>query len=195
MAGIQFDTKKLKGGLAALLGGIVLASAIQGAEPPEHVLESTRVRGAAARAMVNLDRRMICWKGETPRFDGQVSQGEYADASPFRWNAEWVEAMKQEITSPGDLDFEGWVKHNGEHLYLALDITDDTFYGIETGRWLPKQDPNAHVIGERERGRPWFGDMIEVLIYGRMLNVLGGRWGRKVALVWSARGASKQEGP
>ena len=74
MAGIQFDTKKLKGGLAALLGGIVLASAIQGAEPPEHVLESTRVRGAAARAMVNLDRRMICWKGETPRFDGRIGE-------------------------------------------------------------------------------------------------------------------------
>ena len=48
-----------------------------------------------------------------------------------------VEAMKQEIASTHDLDFEGWVKHDGEHLCLALDITDDTFYGIETERWLP----------------------------------------------------------
>ena len=170
VAGIEFDTTRVTGGLAVLFVGIALGSAVQGAEHPERLLESARVRSAAARAMVNLDRRMICWKGETPQFDGRISEGEYADASPFRWNADWVEAMKQEISSPRDLDFEGWVKHDGEHLYLALDITDDTFYGIETGRWLPQQDPNAHVIGERERGRPWFGDMIEVLLYGRALD-------------------------
>ena len=44
-------------------------------------------------------------------------------------------------------------------------------YGIETERWLPRQDEFAHVIGERERGRPWFGDMIEILIFGRMLGI------------------------
>ena len=171
MARIGIDTATLRRGLAGLVVGAGMAVATHGAEPPQDVLGLSHVRDAASRAMVNLDRRMICWKGQTPKFDGRIEPSEYSDASGFRWNADWTEAMQQEIVSPRDLDFEGWIKHDGEHLYLALSVTDDTFYGIETERWLPGQDPNAHVIGERERGRPWFGDMIEVLIYGRMLEI------------------------
>ncbi|HCR31388.1 MAG TPA: hypothetical protein DIV79_15390 [Opitutae bacterium] len=79
--------------------------------------------------------------------------------------------MKEKIESREDLYFEGWIKHDGEHLYLALDIHDDFFYGIETERWLPSSDPHAHVIGSRTQGRPWFGDMVEFLIYGRMVEL------------------------
>ena len=79
--------------------------------------------------------------------------------------------MPREIESPEDLNFEGWVKHDGKYLYLAFDIQDDLFYGIETERWLPPQDPHAHAIGERLRGRPWFGDMIEILLYGRLMDL------------------------
>lgn len=156
----------------AVLGAFTfLGCSPQDATHPELVLESKRVQSAADRAMVDLDRRIVCWRGKTPHFDGRLSEGEYADASPFRWNADWIEAMLQEISSSQDLDFHGFVKHDGEHLYLAFDVTDDTFYGIDTERWLPEQDPDAHVIGERTKGRPWFGDMIEVLIYGRMLDI------------------------
>ncbi len=171
MTGIEFITTRLRMGLAVVCGGIAIACTAQDAEHPELVLESPEIQSAAARAMVNLDRRMICWRGDTPEFDGRITEGEYADATPFQWNADWIEAMQLEIESRQDLDFHGWVKHDGEHLYLAFDVTDDSFYGIDTERWLPAQDPDAHVIGERERGRPWFGDMIEVLIYGRMLDV------------------------
>lgn len=135
------------------------------------LLEEGRVREAATEANALLSRSMICWKGDSPNFDGYIGDSEYADASRFSWSEEWVEAMKQEITSPEDLYFEGWVKHDREHLYLAFDIRDDLFYGIETERWCPPQDPFTHVIGERERGRPWFGDMIEILIYGRLLDL------------------------
>ena len=171
MARIGFYPEMLKRGLAGLVVSASLAAVAGGAEHPERVLDLPHVKDAASRAMVNLDRRMTCWKGQTPQFDGRIETGEYADASAFRWNANWTEAMRQEIVSPRDLDFRGWIKHDGEHLYLALDVTDDAFYGIETERWLPRQDPNAHVVGERERGRPWFGDMIEILIYGRMLDL------------------------
>ena len=159
-------------GSAAIIGGVLfLFLGACGEAPPESVPESALVRQAAARALVSLDRRMVCWKGRKPEFDGRIGRGEYDDATPFEWNPDWIEAMKQDITSRQDLDFNGWLKHDGEHLYIAFDITDDIFYGIETERWLPAQDEFAHVIGERERGRPWFGDMIEILTYSRMLDL------------------------
>lgn len=162
----------LRSGSAAVIGGLLIWSlAGCGESRPESVLESAEVRQAAAEALVSLDRWMVCWKGATPEFDGRIGLAEYDDAAPFEWNADWVEAMKQGITSKQDLDFNGWVKHDGEHLYLAFNVTDDIFYGIETERWLPPQDEFTHVIGERERGRPWFGDMIEILIFGRMLEI------------------------
>ncbi|MDE0262381.1 MAG: hypothetical protein OXJ37_08270 [Bryobacterales bacterium] len=157
----------------AALAGVLLSLFMAGCgvAPPETVLESDEVRQAAERALVSLERWMVCWKGATPEFDGRIGEREYDDATPFGWDADWVEAMKQDIASRQDLDFNGWVKHDGKHLYLAFNITDDIFYGIETERWLPHQDAFAHVIGERERGRPWFGDMIEILIFGRMLEI------------------------
>lgn len=169
MTGMRREATALRAGI---IGGVLLLLSPACREaPPESVLESDEVRQVAARALVSLDRWMVCWEGSTPEFDGRIDQGEYDDATQFEWNAEWIEAMKQEITSRQDLDFSGWVKHDGEHLYLAFDITDDIFYGIETERWLPPQDEFAHVIGERERGRPWFGDMIEILTYSRMLDL------------------------
>ena len=171
-AGMTPKSLALRTGGATTIGGVLfLFSSACVEAPPESVLESAEVRQAAAQALVSLDRRMVCWKGATPEFDGRIGQGEYDDATPFEWNADWIEAMKQDIVSRQDLDFNGWIKHDGEHLYLAFDITDDIFYGIETERWLPPQDEFAHVIGERERGRPWFGDMIEILTYSRMLDI------------------------
>ncbi len=120
---------------------------------------------------MDLERRLICWKGGTPEFDGRISANEYEDGAHFTWSREWIEAMQAEIGSPEDLSFSGWIKHDGERLYIALEVTDDILYGIETDRWLPSRAPDAHVIGERERGWPWFGDMVEILLYGRMLDL------------------------
>lgn len=157
--------------LTALLSDLLVGT-LWGAAPSwEEILKSARFKEAAEKSNANVSRNLICWKGTTPHFDGSVDRDEYRDASHFAWNPSWVEAMPNEIESPEDLDFEGWVKHDGEYLYLAFDIRDDIFYGIETERWLPPHYPFAHVIGERERGRPWFGDMIEILIYGRMMDL------------------------
>ncbi|MDA0349173.1 MAG: hypothetical protein O3C43_17845 [Verrucomicrobia bacterium] len=138
---------------------------------PQDLLESSHVKEAASKANAVLSKSMVCWKGVTPDFDGRVDAEEYRDASHLVWDETWIEAMPQEIESPEDLDFDIWVKHDGEYLYLAFDIRDNLFYGIETERWLPAQDPNAHRIGERERGRPWFGDMIEILLYTRLMDL------------------------
>ena len=113
VAGIKFDTKNLTGGLAAVLGGIALACTVHDPEPPGRMLDSPDVQSAAARAMVNIwiDARPAGRERRRGLTVGSVN-GEYADASPFRWNADWIEAMKQEIASPQDLDFEGWIKHD-----------------------------------------------------------------------------------
>lgn len=138
---------------------------------PQDLLNLPRIIEAAAKANAKLSCSMIAWSGTTPEFDGHIEIDEYSDASHFTWTDDWIEAMPLEIESKKDLYFEGWVKHDGEYLYLAFDIEDDIFYGIETERWLPEGYSHADIIGERERGRPWFGDMIEILLYGRLMDL------------------------
>lgn len=155
-----------------IIGSALIGPVLSGESAlPHPVLESPEVREAAAKANAVLARSLICWMGKPVNFDGRIEASEYADAAHFSWNEDWHEAMAKEIESEEDLWFEGWVKHDGENLWLALNIQDDVFYGIETERWLPSQDPHAHVIGERERGRPWFGDMVEILLYGRLMDL------------------------
>lgn len=155
----------LAAAICCLAGGLI------GYSDHHPLLDDPDVRAAALAANARTDRVLTCWNGATPRFDGHVGESEYKDAAHFTWSAQWVEAMKQEIGSREDLYFEGWIKHDGRHLYLALSIEDDVFYGIETDRWTPSVDPHAHVIGSRTQGRPWFGDMVEFLIYGRMIEL------------------------
>lgn len=62
---------------------------------------------------------------------------------------------------------KGWVKHDGKRLYFAFEIDDDLLYGIDTPRWLPKENPKAHefVDGKPTRAAfPWFGDEMEILL-------------------------------
>lgn len=158
-------------GPRAALAGLLLLTVRCGGPVPQGSSKSSEQVVAAERAMANTERQLTCWKGSTPVFDGQVGPEEYSDADAFEWNDDWTEAMQLEIESSEDLDFNGWVKHDGEHLYLAFDVRDDVFYGIDTERWVPSRNPDAHVIGERQRGWPWFGDMIEILTYSRMLDL------------------------
>jgi len=77
---------------------------------------------------------MICWRGNTPHFDGRIESGEYAKASSFACVPLWDEVMRKEISTKEVLYFQGSIKHDGKYLYLVLDIQDDVFYGIETER-------------------------------------------------------------
>lgn len=156
--------------LATLAGILALGTGCGVTSDPSPV-DTEAFRLAAERSLASPERMMTCWKGATPDFDGQIGEAEYDDATAFEWDSDWIEAMLLEIESREDLDFRGWIKHDGEHVYLALDVRDDLFYGIDTELGLPERNPEAHVIGERERGWPWFGDMVEVLLYGRMLDL------------------------
>jgi SSS family solute:Na+ symporter len=99
--------------------------------------------------------------GSTPTLDGAISPGEYADAIRFEGVEGWTPQFTP-TTDPRDLSLVGYVKHDGKRLYFAFDVTDDVLYGIDTPRWLPKENPKAHELSRQ--GFPWFGDEMELLI-------------------------------
>jgi len=101
------------------------------------------------------------WFGSTPHIDGVLSPGEWADAEEIRGVGNWT-AEFLPVTDSADLSLRGWVKHDAEWLYFAFDITDDVLYGIDTERWLPKENPKAHELSRD--GFPWFGDEMEILL-------------------------------
>ncbi len=101
------------------------------------------------------------YTGTTPHLDGILSPGEWTDATSFAGTQGWTNTFTK-TTDPKDLSVKGWVKHDGTHLYFAFDVTDDVLYGIDTPRWLPDENPLAHEL--TQKGYPWFGDEIELLI-------------------------------
>ena len=99
--------------------------------------------------------------GKTPVLDGVISPGEWDDATTFTGVEGWRPQFLP-VESAKDLSLRGYVKHDGKRLYFAFDVTDDVLYGIDTPRWLPRNNPKAHEL--TREGFPWFGDEIEVLI-------------------------------
>jgi SSS family solute:Na+ symporter len=105
--------------------------------------------------------RLDAWAGSTPVLDGVISPGEWKDATRFTGVLNWTHTFTP-TTDPRDLALTGYVKHDDKRLYFAFDVTDDILYGIETSRWLPKENAKAHEL--TPAGFPWFGDEIELLI-------------------------------
>ena len=99
--------------------------------------------------------------GKTPKLDGVISKGEYADATPMSGVLDWTPQFSK-TTDARDLALRGWVKHDGRRLYFAFEITDDVLYGLDTPRWLPEQNAKAHEL--TREGFPWFGDEMEILL-------------------------------
>lgn len=93
--------------------------------------------------------------------DGKISAGEYDDATAFTGVLDWTPQFSKTV-DPKDLALKGWVKHDHKRLYFAFEITDDVLYGIDTPRWLPDNNPDAHELSRK--GFPWFGDEMELLI-------------------------------
>lgn len=106
---------------------------------------------------------MNSWFGSSPVLDGVLGHGEWSDATEFRGVQDWVSEFSP-VRDDHDLSLRGWVKHDDQWLYFAFDVTDDRLYGIDTGRWLPKENPQAHELSRE--GFPWFGDEIEILLNG-----------------------------
>ena len=101
------------------------------------------------------------YAGSTPVLDGLLSPAEWADAVAFGGIATF-DAGFAPVTDPRDLNISGFVKHDGQRLYLAFNITDDLLYYFQTPPWLPAG--NAAAENLTTQGWPWFGDEMEVLI-------------------------------
>lgn len=106
-------------------------------------------------------RTLDAYRGTRPTLDGVISSGEYADATRFTGVRDWIPQFSP-TTNDRDLSLTGWVKHDGQRLYFAFEVTDDLLYGIDTPRWLPERNPKAHEL--TPEGWPWFGDEMELLI-------------------------------
>lgn len=115
---------------------------------------------AIALTAGDFPRELNSFPGKTPVLDGVISPGEWTDATTFT-NAGWIPQFSP-TTDPKDLSLKGYVKHDARRLYFAFDVTDDVLYGIDTPRWLPDENPAAHEL--TQKGFPWFGDEMELLI-------------------------------
>lgn len=104
---------------------------------------------------------ITAYRGGTPVLDGELSPGEWDDATPIVGVRDWFHQFKP-VTDDRDLSLRGFVKHDGTHLYFAFDVTDDVLYGHAIERWLPPAFPKAHEL--TPAGFPWLGDGIELLI-------------------------------
>lgn len=116
---------------------------------------------ASCAAAGEFARELKAYRGKTPKIDGVLSKGEYDDATGFTGVLDWTPQFSR-TTDPKDLALKGWVKHDGQRLYFAFEITDDVLYGIDTPRWLPDNNPKVHEL--TREGFPWFGDEMELLI-------------------------------
>ena len=106
-------------------------------------------------------KRVRVYQGSTPQLDGVIAPGEYDDASQLddfsAWTPEFLEVQSRE-----DLYAKVWLKHDGQALYVAWDVTDDVLYGFDIPRHLPEGNANAHVL--TREGLPWYGDGVELLV-------------------------------
>jgi len=106
-------------------------------------------------------RELRSYRGATPALAGVISPAEYDDATRFTGVQDWTPQFTP-TTDDKDLALVGYVKHDGERLYFAFEITDDVLYAIDIPRWLPKDFPKAHEL--TQEGFPWFGDEMELLL-------------------------------
>lgn len=106
---------------------------------------------------------LTAYLGETPTLDGFIGEGEYDDAEKILGVSGWHSDTPPASENAKDLSVVGWVKHDGNSLYLAFDVTDDVIYGFDTERWLPSGNPDANKLNY-DKGWPFWGDGIEIMM-------------------------------
>ena len=119
--------------------------------------------GDDARLSERWPSRVEVFQGTRPQVDGVLSPGEYADATRIDAPAMagWAPQFSP-VSDADDLSATVWIKHDGESLFVAIEVFDDTLYGYDTPAWLPAENASAHAM--TVDGFPWFGDGVELLI-------------------------------
>ena len=106
-------------------------------------------------------RTLYAYPGRTPVLDGVLSAGEWDDALQFTGVTRWTHQFPAPA-NPKDLSVRIYIKHDDQRLFFAFDVTDSVLYGMNTPRWLPRENPRAHEL--TSEGWPWFGDEVELLV-------------------------------
>ena len=91
-------------------------------------------------------------KTSAPTIDGVISAGEYDGAEEIKVNpysAMYDLRSGDDTWEPGDCDYSAWVIHDGEAVYVALDVTDDIIV-------------NDSAEPESEDGSTWQDDSVEI---------------------------------
>lgn len=111
------------------------------------------------------DIEAVAWRGSTPVLDGYISDGEWDDTETFTGVTGWNSGAGSDADAPADdLSLTIWIKHDGEYLYFAFDVTDDIMYGFDTERWLPDENYNQTPHAFDQTGWPWYGDGVEIML-------------------------------
>jgi solute:Na+ symporter, SSS family len=108
-------------------------------------------------------KTLTAYLGATPTLDGFIGAGEYDDAEKFIGVEGWESDTPPASENSDDLSVIAWVKHDGNSLYFAFDVTDDIIYGFDIERWLPSDNPNANTMNYK-KGWPFWGDGIELMM-------------------------------
>ncbi len=115
---------------------------------------------------VAADRVLVVPYQPAPEIDGRTGEDEWAGATTLTGPEGWHPAF---APSEGYSEFSYSVRvlHDGEALYLAFEIRDDYRLGYDGERWKPAPEADRF----EEDGWPWFGDMIEILLYPDLFNL------------------------
>ena len=81
---------------------------VQAMYPQQHsLLSESSIKDAAIAANAKLNGSMVCSYGDSPKFEALIENAEYFDGKSLSWSSNGIEAMKEEIDSRDDLNFEG----------------------------------------------------------------------------------------
>jgi SSS family solute:Na+ symporter len=106
---------------------------------------------------------ITAYLGKTPKLDGLIAKGEYDDAVKIVGVAGWKSDTPPACENSKDLSVVFYIKHDGNSLFFAFDITDDVIYGFDIDRWLPENNPEANKLSIN-KGWPFWGDGIELML-------------------------------
>ena len=100
--------------------------------------------------------------GKAPALDGVAAPGEWDDALVLRrandpWPHDTMSQRTNVTYDAADLGCAVRMKHDGSHLYVLCEISDDLLYNLDTDEWAPAPgEPRKGRTPEPPRQKPYW---------------------------------------